>query len=39
MQIIEELYDISESANHVIAKIICNNPDIKNFHEMVTVYS
>lgn len=33
------MYDISESSNHMIAMISCNNPEIKNFDQLVTPYS
>lgn len=39
VQNIEEMYDISESSNHMIAMVSCNNPDIKNLNQLVTVYS
>lgn len=38
-QNIEEMYDISESGHHMIAMITCNNPEIKNFDQLVSTYS
>ena len=39
VQSIEEMYDIYESSNHMIAVISCNNPEIKNFSQLVIPYS
>jgi len=33
------MYDISESAHHMIAMVSCNNPEVKNFDQLVSTYS
>jgi hypothetical protein len=33
------MYDISGNANHMIAMISCNNPEITNFDQLVSTYS
>lgn len=33
------LYSLEESNRHVIARVICNDPDFKTFYEDVEVYA